>query len=238
MVKIWSLRALKFWIEDQIRFDTAIRHLHFNPATLKEYVLIGDNEEQDEKEIDLGPILDPLDREAFDTGTYEYLNTRIGLGGALLSYVIRDDATRPKAVDIVTHADKIYWNAQLTGAVFDHDRTRVWGYLSGRIQSTDGWNFLKKYTRSQDARQGWEDLRDFYGGPAELTKRGTIARAALAVLSYKDESIFTFSSYVTQMTGHFDALEKGKQGKRRKRKFFSYVKISRMLMSDCYHQFS
>ena len=210
VVKIRSLRALKFWIEDQIRFDATatIRHLQFNTATLKEYVLIGDNEEQDENEIAIGPILDPLDWEAFDTGTYKYLNTRIGRGGAPISYVIRDDTTRPDDVDIVTRADKIYWNAQLTGAVFDHDRTRVWGYLSGRIQSTDGWNFLKKYTRSQDARQGWEDLRDFYGGPAELTKRVTIARAALAVLSYKDESIFTFSLYVTQMTGHFDALKK------------------------------
>ena len=70
VVKIRSLRALKFWIEDQIRFDATIRHLQFNLPTLKEYVLIGDNEEQDEKEIAIGPILDPLDWEAFDTGTY------------------------------------------------------------------------------------------------------------------------------------------------------------------------
>ena len=69
VVKIWSLWALKFWIKDQIRFDAIIRHLQFTLPTLKEYVLMGDNEEQDEKEIAIGPILDRLDWEAFDTGT-------------------------------------------------------------------------------------------------------------------------------------------------------------------------
>ena len=59
VVKIRSLRALKFWIEDQIRFDATatIRHLQFTTARLREYVLIGDNEEQDETEIAIGPIL-------------------------------------------------------------------------------------------------------------------------------------------------------------------------------------
>ena len=83
VVKIRSLRALRFWIEDQIRFDATatIRHLQFTTARLREYILIGDNEEQDETEIPIGPV---------------HMNTsRLELDAVVLLYLMSSEMIQP-----------------------------------------------------------------------------------------------------------------------------------------------
>ena len=55
----------------------------------------------------------------------------------------------------------------------------------------------------------WVDLCDLYGGPAESKKNMAIASASLKVLKYKSEDTFPFSTYATQVMGHFESLSQG-----------------------------
>ena len=50
-----------------------------------------------------------------------------------------------------------------------------------------------------------------------------VACAVLKFLKYKSEETFTFVSYATQMMGHFETLERGRQGK------FEVEKVTQLL---------
>jgi hypothetical protein len=217
-VKIRKLVALRLWISDQLgsgKTADDIPYLTFNNVAIKAYLAIIDASENENKDVELPPIFDPNDWEAFDTATIEYLRAKVGAAQVPLSYVLRDEANRPTDAELVLASpyDRRFWLTQHTGDTYDIDNRRVWGYLSGRINATEGWKLINKYAKDQGARAAYLDLRTLYDGTSEINKRVSQARAELDSIRYSSEQSFPFIKYVAKLRGLFDALEKGKQGR-------------------------
>ena len=53
----------------------------------------------------------------------------------------------------------------------------------------------------------------FYGGTAEHTRKMVVARAALETLTWLNESTFKFNDYATQLSNHYETLDRGGQPK-------------------------
>ena len=213
IIKLKNLKALKFWIEDKNRMAEIPVHTDFTPAVLLEYIQLYavTSGATDHTEFSIGPKLDPTDWHSFSNGTEESLGTLKSKDGVPLSYIIRDDSLRPAIGPNSTRAEKIFWNARFVGPSYRKDQDRVWGYLAQRLVSTQGWNVVKTYQKSKNARQAWLDLVLFYAGPAERRKDMIVAHASLKNLTYKSEAIFPFASYASQMMGHLETLERGGQ---------------------------
>ena len=126
-----------------------------------------------------------------------------------MSHIIRDDHLRPDIGPTTSRTSKLFWCTKFAGLSFCQDQARVWGYLAQRLIFTQGWNVVKIHQKSQNTRQAWLDLERFYAGPAERRREMVVVHAALKILTYKSESIFTFASYASQMMGHFETLERG-----------------------------
>ena len=64
-----------------------------------------------------------------------------------------DETNLPINVFTSTCDDKISWNAPFTGPDFEQNQLRVWTYLAQRCIDTPGWQIIKTYQRSSNARQ-------------------------------------------------------------------------------------
>jgi hypothetical protein len=217
-IKIRKLEALRLWISDQIQSGKTPANIpssEFDNDTITSYLAIIDSNQKESKDVELPAIFDPTEWEDFETATIEYLRTRVGKAQVPLSYVLRDDDERPDdtALALLSSHHQRFWNTPLIGDIFDEDQRRVWGYLSGRINTTDGWDIIKKYSKTEQARTAYKELKSFYDGTSEVNKRVSRARAELENVRYTSEQVFPFIKYVAKLRGLFDTLEKGKQGR-------------------------
>jgi hypothetical protein len=217
-IKIRKLEALRLWISDQIqsgKTPAGIPSSEFNNNTISSYLAIIDSNQKESKDVELPAIFDPTQWEDFETATIEYLRTRVGKAQVPLSYVLRDDGEKPDDTTLALQSShhQQFWNSPLTGDIFDEDERRVWGYLSGRINTTDGWDIIKKYSKGEQARTAYKELKSFYDGTSEVNKRVSRARAELENVCYTSEQAFPFIKYVAKLRGLFDTLKKGKQGR-------------------------
>ena len=138
----------------------------------------------------VGSQLDANNWNTFQTGTEECLGTIQGNNGVPLSYMLWDETNCSIIVATLTHDDKIFWNAPFTGPDFEQYQLRVWTYLAQRCIDTPGWQIIKTYQRSSNARQAWLDLSLFYGGAVESTRKMTVACAVLKELKWSNEQTF------------------------------------------------
>jgi hypothetical protein len=217
-IKIRKLEALRLWISDQIQSGKTpvnIPTSEFDNDVITSYLSIIDSNQKESKDVELPAIFDPTEWEDFETATIEYLRTRVGKAQVPLSYVLRDDSEKPiaTALALLSSHHQRFWNTPLTGDIFDEDERRVWGYLSGRTNTTDGWDIIKKYSIGEQARTAYKELKSFYDGTSEVNKRVSRARAELENIRYTSEQNFPFIKYVAKLRGLFDTLEKGKQGR-------------------------
>ena len=217
-IKVRKLEALRLWISDQIQSGKTSLNIpipEFNNDIITTYLSIIDSNQKESKDVELPAVFDPTEWEDFEIATIEYLRTRIGKAQVPLSYVLRDDSERPDDTELATLSSQHqrFWNTPLTGDIFGDDERRVWGYLSGRTNTTDGWDIIKKYSKSEQARSAYTELKSFYDGTSEVNKRVTRARAELENIRYTSEQSFPFIKYVAKLRGLFDTLEKGKQGR-------------------------
>jgi hypothetical protein len=228
-VKICKLVALRLWISNQLssgKTADRIPYLTFNNIAIKAYLAIIDASENKNRDSELPPTFDPNDWEAFDNATIEYLRAKYGAGQVPLSYVLCHEANRPTDAELVLASpyDRRFWMTQHTGDTYDIDSRRVWGYLSGRINATEGWRLINnKYVKDQGAQAAYPDLRTLYDGTSEINKRVSQARAELDNIRYSSEQSFPFIKYVAKLLGLFDALERGKQGRSEQEKVFFLI---------------
>jgi hypothetical protein len=110
----------------------------FDNDTITSYLAIIDSNQKESKDVELLAIFDPTEWEDFETVSIEYLRTRVGKVKVPLSYVLRNDDERPDdtALALLSSHHQRFWNTPLIGDIFDEDQRRVWGYLSGRINTT------------------------------------------------------------------------------------------------------
>ena len=74
------------------------------------------------------------------------------------------------------------------------------------ITGTGAENFVDQ--ASNDGRRMMTALRNHYNGPGEVTKRYKKAEERLKGLHYRNESVFPWSTFVSELTKCFTAYEK------------------------------
>ena len=65
----------------------------------------------------------------------------------------------------------------------------------------------RKFTQSK-GREGWLDLVSHYNGSAEPERRIYAARHKLSDLFYKNEMVFNFDTFSTNLIATFNTMEK------------------------------
>ena len=216
VLKQKRLSALKFWIEDKARMNKVPVAANFTARVLAEYIELYDayvKAKVSSVEFVNGPQFDADNWVVFETGTEECLSDIQSHNGVPLSYILRDDTRRPPLTILSDRDTKLFWHAPLTGTAFTHDNKRVWTYLVARCNNTPAWSHIKMFQRPKNGRSAWMALSLFYGGTAEMARKMLFARAALATLTWSNESSFKFSDYATQLVDHFETLDRGGQPK-------------------------
>ena len=139
--------------------------------------------------------------------------------GVPLSYVIRGN--QPQNVQLTSDEQMIY-AAALTGPQFNNDSKEVYNLIKELVQNTDGDSWLPP--RCSCGRRAMQSLRNHYDGPDQAKARIDVARASIEKLFYKNENIFSFESYSTQMKRNYDVLEKYNQPEYEANKIDTFLK--------------
>ncbi|GFH50599.1 hypothetical protein CTEN210_07075 [Chaetoceros tenuissimus] len=139
--------------------------------------------------------------------------------GVPLSYVICGN--QPQNVQLTSEEQMIY-AASLTGPQFNNDSKEVYNLIKELVQNTNGDSWLP--ARCSCGRRAMQSLRNHYDGPDQAKARIDVARASIEKLFYKNENMFSFESYSTQMKKNYDVLEKYYQPEYEANKIETFLK--------------
>jgi hypothetical protein len=188
----------------------------FSNDTITSYLaIIYSNQKESKDVVELPAIFDPMEWEDFETGN-NWISS-YSCWKSTSAFILCTPwwwwETWWDSVSITITPSQRFWNSPLTGDIFDEDERCVCGNLSGQINTTDGWDIIKKYSKGEQARTAHKELKSFYDSTSEVNKRMSRARAELENVCYTSKQVFPFIKYVAKLRGLFDTLEKGKQGR-------------------------
>ena len=212
--RLKCLKALKFWVDDQINQGTAanlIDYTSFTRATRDEYILLAVSARQTAlgaDEVALPPKFKPTQWISFGRTFDNYLQTKLGVNGIPLNYTIRNPTKAPTNLTAPTlsREQRLIWNAPLTGIAFQTDAKRVMTIAVALMLGTDGYTWIERFIRNHDIQGAWASLRGFYDGPGMITKRVNEARRTVEDSSYHEEATYSFDTHCTKLKGAFETL--------------------------------
>ncbi|GFH48949.1 hypothetical protein CTEN210_05425 [Chaetoceros tenuissimus] len=173
----------------------------------------------DEVEMKKPDVLKSEDWVEWEKSIIHYLDGMRNRKGVPLSYVIRGN--QPQNVQLTSDEQMIY-AAALTGPQFNNDSKEVYNLIKELVQNTDGDSWLPP--RCSCGRRAMQSLRNHYDGPDQAKARIDVARASIEKLFYRNENIFSFESYSTQMKKNYDVLEKYNQPEYEANKIDTFLK--------------
>ena len=139
-----------------------------------------------------------------------YLNAQIGTANVPLNYVIRkNDEAEPDDV-YANESEEAVALAPLEGDAFDRDNRRVYQIIKGLIIEGPAWAYITPaIDRVKDGRAAWLALRNHYGSESFMNRDIEEAHNAIDALHYKKEyANFTFETFITSLTQHYNTLER------------------------------
>ena len=144
-----------------------------------------------------------------------FLGGQQATAGGTLAYVIRRD--KPATWDIhsptVTETERRKYQLLLTGREFTKDNKAVWQALKARTVDTPAWTYIKEFQSAEDGRSAMAALRLNYEGGPEAERRIALANSQLKLLHWKNESVYSFENFKTQLKEHLDTLDELNRGK-------------------------
>ena len=173
----------------------------------------------DEVEKKKPDVLKSEDWVEWEKSIIHYLNGMRNRRGVPLSYVIR--GAQPQNVQLTSDEQKIH-AAALNGPQFNNDSKEVYNLIKELVQNTDGDSWLP--ARCSCGRTAMQSLRNHYDGPDQAKARIDVARASIEKLFYRNENMFSFESYSTQMKKNYDVLEKYNQPEYEANKIDTFLK--------------
>ena len=205
-VSIKRVRALALWARKRRMMQQPIPDDAFTAALLDAAMIELDLGDQEEMDIKKPPKLNPEEWDTWEPSFTNYLKSLKGVQGTPLSYVIRDPNLTVNDFDPTDDLNRLIYAVPLNGAAYNIDNTRVARELFSFISGTGADNFVDE--SSDNGRAMMTRLRAHYDGPGEVDKRYKKAQAVLESLHYKNEAVFTWSNFVSQLTKCFTTYEK------------------------------
>lgn len=212
-----KLRALVYWARDRHSQQLPIDAASWTNAALRTAISqmeIESIERENEATSDIKPttIEIGLGWYEWEKGFVNVLATRRGVQGKL-DYVVRRDKGPDWDVvnDAVDDDERRRYRLLLQGPEYISDNKSVFHILQSVTLGTEAYAHVQKHEASQDGRGAMADLRSFYEGEGEKTKRKAEAEKRLdksSGLHYRgDENKFPFSKYATELKRVYQTLE-------------------------------
>lgn len=142
-----------------------------------------------------------------------YMNQIPGVGGVPLNYIVcwRDEPEENAEEE--NDAKEAVALAPLQGDAFAIDNRKVYEILKSLIIEGPVWSyFTTAVDKAKDGRAAWILLRDHFEGETYLNCDVEEAEAVIEALHYKKEfANFSFEDFITQLTKHYNTLERHDQ---------------------------
>jgi len=139
-----------------------------------------------------------------------YLNTLLGCSGIPLNYILCKEDEPHDEEDYDNDAERAVAIAPLEGQAFEVDNRRVYAIIKSLVIEGPAWSYITPAVdRAKNGRRAWSLMRDHYGNETFMNREIEEADAAIEHLHYKREyANFTFEDFVTQLTKHYNTLER------------------------------
>ena len=212
--RVKAIQAFAFWATDMHQRGLPLALPLFDDAMLlqyKEMVRV----ERARKSLDSSVQLpEPLGTTAiwedWENSLRNYLQSKDGINGIPLSYIIRS-TERPDTGDDATDEqirlmDLIY-NAPSVGPAYNTDSEQVFGIIESLTIGQDSANWISRRCRqTRDGRLAMSQLKGHFDGGEEKYKRHQTAITQLNLLHYKHEKMMDFSTFSTKLKKCFDTI--------------------------------
>jgi uncharacterized membrane protein YgcG len=204
---IRNIKALCFWARERTLMNMTLDPDLFTAASLAKA-------KQDlamrEDTTDAAP---PLQMEKFKASDWPrwsrdfvtYLSHHNGVVHAPLDYVVRPDT--PPATP--TDREALLQRYPLVGDHYKQDNMRVYRILNTLLTGTEATTWIRAFDRAQDGRAAWNALVAHYDGGGQQEKRIARAESTISQLHYKNESVFAFDNFSSQLLDAYRDLDKG-----------------------------
>lgn len=164
-IRVRNLEALAYWARDMKRHN--VQELDARDFTREVMDASLENLDLEKTRLvnNAGAIKTPMTTkfEQAKWVTWElkfvtHLSGIYGVTGVPLNYVVRK--TLPEGHRFGSHAERLVYDAPLTGAAYAADTQDVYRILKAATVDTDAWEWIKLYDRRADGRLALQTLRE------------------------------------------------------------------------------
>ncbi len=210
--------AMRYWVKQRLRLQQPVASALFTEEVAEEtaqrFAIAQD--ELAAKATDKEGLKMPdkfkhgTNFRVYDEVMDTYLNQFLGVSNVPINYVVRKQDEPEEDAVYENEAEEAVAIAPLVGDVFDIDNRRVYGIIKSLIIEGPAWAFITPTVdRAKDGRAAWLLLRDHYGNESFMNRDIEEAYNQIDALHYKKEyANFSFEDFITQLTKHYNTLER------------------------------
>jgi hypothetical protein len=212
-----NLEAMRYWVKQRQRLGQPVTAALYTEEVAEEAATrfaIAQDEATKVADKDSLKLPDKFkhgtDFKIYDEVLDTYLNQLTGTTGVPLNYVIRKQEEPDEDAEYENESEEAVASAPLQGNAFDIDNRRVYGVIKSLIIEGPAYAYITPVVdRIKDGRRAWQLVRDHYGNESYMNRDIEAAFNAIETLHYKKEyANFTFEDYITQLTKHYNTLER------------------------------
>lgn len=212
--RVKAIQAFAFWATDMHQRGLPLALAQFDDDMLlkyKEMVRVETARKSLDSSVQLPAQLGTTSIwEDWENSLQNYLQSKDGINGIPLSYIIRPTA-RPDAGDDATEEQirllDLIHNAPSEGPAYNTDSEQVFGIIESLTIGQDSANWISRRCRqNRDGRLAMSQLKDHFDGGEEKYKRNQTAIAQLNHLHYKHEKMMSFNTFSTRLKKCFDTI--------------------------------
>ena len=213
-----KISGFLYWYHDKIRRQEAIVAADFNVAAMKQAIkdCAADSSEKDTDVVDIevGKIEVEMGWWDWKEKLTSKLESRKGVNGTPLAYVIRQDKPAGWTVAQATSPiEKLMYQVPLTGTNFVKDNSTVWAELQSHCLGTSTYEWIRQFDASKNGRAGFQALVTMCEGQAHSNKRILLSNRILSLdhnkggCFYRHEYTYSFEKYCTNLHKAYMTIE-------------------------------
>ena len=169
-------------------------------------MMLDTDDATDETDVKKPPKSKPDDWDTWEPEFVNHVKSLQGQAGTPLDCIVQDPTKTVNNFLATDEANRLIYAVALNEPVHQQDNRRVACKLHSFIASTSAANFVRE--GSNDGRGVMTTLQDHHNGPGEVTKQHKKAKESLTHLHCKNELVFPWSEFISQLTKAFIACKK------------------------------
>ena len=172
-----------------------------------------DASDQVMKEASPGKLVSEAKWHEWSPAFENYLSSGFGVDGVPLSYVIRRNSVPDHDGTFQDFQDECIACAPLVGPAFDADKRTVHQMMVSFTQGELAEDWMKPVKNQKNGRADMEELRRFFAGEGNASRRIAVAERMWETLHYRNERAMSFEIFLSKAQRMFNIFEQQKEGK-------------------------